>query len=102
MPANAPSLQDIHPLTDFQRNTKRHIRRLKKTKRPEVLTVNGKAEVVVQDARSYQALIDQVDYWQSVASVKKGLAEVKRGEGVPLEAAFEQIRRKHRIPKRPV
>ena len=50
-------LEDIHSLTDFQRNTKEHIQRLKETGRPEVLTVNGKAEIVVQDAASYQKLL---------------------------------------------
>ena len=42
-------LADIHSLSDFQRNTKEHLQRLKRSGRPEVLTVNGKAEVVVQD-----------------------------------------------------
>ena len=47
--------REIHSLTDFLRNHKAHVTRLKETHAPEVLTVNGKAEVVVQDAASYQA-----------------------------------------------
>ena len=39
--------QDIHPLTDFKRNTSDFMNRMKKTRRPVVLTVNGKAELVV-------------------------------------------------------
>ena len=35
--------QDIHPLTDFKRNTSHFMSRMKKTRRPVVLTVNGKA-----------------------------------------------------------
>jgi hypothetical protein len=46
--------REIHPLTGFLRNHKAHVTRLKETQAPEVLTVNGKAEVVVQDAASYQ------------------------------------------------
>ena len=41
------ALQDIRSLTDFQRNTKSHLRRLKRSGRLEVLTVNGKAELIV-------------------------------------------------------
>lgn len=48
------ALQDIRSLTDFQRNTKTHLKRLKATGRPEVLTVNGKAELIVQDAAAYE------------------------------------------------
>ncbi len=33
--------REIHPLTDFLRNHKAHVARLKETQAPEVLTVNG-------------------------------------------------------------
>jgi prevent-host-death family protein len=53
-------LKEIHPLTDFQRNTKAYLKRLKETGRPQDLTVNGRAEVVVQDAAACQVLLDAV------------------------------------------
>jgi PHD/YefM family antitoxin component YafN of YafNO toxin-antitoxin module len=53
--------EDITSLTDFAKNTKAHIKRLKRTGRPELLTVNGKAEVVVQTATAYQHLIEQLE-----------------------------------------
>jgi PHD/YefM family antitoxin component YafN of YafNO toxin-antitoxin module len=53
--------EDIGSLTDFSRNTKAHLKRLKRTGRPELLTVNGKAEVVVQNASAYQRLIESLE-----------------------------------------
>jgi prevent-host-death family protein len=53
--------QDIHPLTNFKRHTSGFVKRMKRTKRPVVLTVNGKAELVVQDASSYQSLLERLD-----------------------------------------
>ena len=53
--------EDIGSLTDFSRNTKAHLKRLKQTGRPELLTVNGKAEVVVQNASAYQRLIESLE-----------------------------------------
>jgi PHD/YefM family antitoxin component YafN of YafNO toxin-antitoxin module len=53
--------EDIGSFTDFSRNAKAHIRRLKRTGRPELLTVNGKAEVVVQNASAYQRLIESLE-----------------------------------------
>jgi prevent-host-death family protein len=50
-------IQDIRSLTDFHRNTKQHLRRLKRTGRPVVLTVNGRAMLVVQDATAYERLM---------------------------------------------
>jgi hypothetical protein len=52
---------DIGSLTDFARNTKAHLRRLKRTGRAELLTVNGKAEVVIQNANAYQQLIEELE-----------------------------------------
>ena len=53
-------VQDILSLTEFHRQTKIHMARLYATGRPEVLTVNGKARLVVQDAGAYQRLLEQV------------------------------------------
>jgi len=53
--------EDIGSLTEFARHTKAHLRRLKRTGRPELLTVNGKAEVVVQNATAYQRLLDELE-----------------------------------------
>ena len=53
--------EDIGSLTDFARNTKAHLKRLKRSGRPELLTVNGKAEVVVQNASSYQQLLEELE-----------------------------------------
>ncbi len=54
------NLLDIHSLTDFQRNTRKFLERLRDSHQPMVLTVNGKAAVVMQDAESYQALLDEL------------------------------------------
>jgi len=83
-------LEDIHPLSDFQRNSKTHIRRLAKTGRPEVLTVNGKASIVIQDAKAYQKLLDQLDH----ARTAQSLAEIDRGECLPVKEAFALIRKR--------
>lgn len=63
-------LQDITSLTDFLRNTKAHLKRLKLSGRAEVLTINGKAEFVVQDAVAYQRLLQATDRRQSTRKSK--------------------------------
>jgi len=90
-------LEDIHSLTDFQRHTKEHIERLKETGRPEVLTVNGKAEVIVQDAAAYQKLLELVDRLQAIEGIQKGLESMQRGEGKPAHEVFTRLRKKHHI-----
>lgn len=44
--------RDINSLSNFKRNTPEFLRQLKETGQPVVLTINGKAELVVQDSAS--------------------------------------------------
>jgi hypothetical protein len=88
-------LQDIRSLTDFQRNAKAHLRRLKSTGRPEVLTVNGRAELIVQDAAAYEEMLD------AVCGIQRGLDEAAAGKGEPARKVLERIRARHKIPRSP-
>ncbi len=91
--------QDIHPLTDFKRNTPEFLRQLKETGNPVVLTINGKAELVVQDAASYQRLFDLAERLQTIQAVKEGIASVDRGEGTPMDDAFDALEKDLRRAK---
>ncbi len=82
---------EIHPLTDFLRNAKAHIAHLKETGAPEVLTVNGKAEVVVLDAASYQAMLDRLERADLVDSSRLAMTQMNNGEGISLEALEEEL-----------
>lgn len=73
--------RDIHSLTDFQRHARDHLKRLKKTGRPHALTVNGKAQVIVQDAQAYQELLDTIDHLDAIAGVSEGLKTLQKGQG---------------------
>ncbi|AUB37000.1 Antitoxin component YafN of the YafNO toxin-antitoxin module, PHD/YefM family [Nostoc flagelliforme CCNUN1] len=54
------NLENIQTLTHFKRNAKDYLERIKSTKSPLVLTVNGKAEVVVHEAQAFQQMIDKL------------------------------------------
>ena len=86
---------DIRSLSDFKRNTVELVDRLRETGHPLVLTVNGKAELVVQDAAAYQALLDRVE---AIEGIQRGLADVKARRTKPARQVFDRLRRKHGIP----
>ena len=91
--------QDIHPLTDFKRNTPEFLRQLKETGNPVVLMINGKAELVVQDAASYQRLFDLAEQLETIQAVKEGLASVDRGDGRPMDDVFDALEKDLRRTK---
>ena len=89
--------ENIHPLTDFLRHHKRHLQRLKRSQRPAVLTLNGKAEVVVQDAKAYQAMLEGIEAMQAQTGIAEGIASMERGQGEPAQTVFARLREKHGI-----
>jgi PHD/YefM family antitoxin component YafN of YafNO toxin-antitoxin module len=95
MPASTLLPENIHSLTDFLRHHKRHLLRLKRSQRPSVLTLNGKAEVVIQDVKSYQAMLETIEMMETQRGIADGLASMERGEGEPAKAVFARLRKKH-------
>src|SRR5882724_2937963 len=93
----ALDLVNIHSLSDFQRNAKQHIRKLKASGKPAVLTVNGEAEVVVQSAEGYQKLLDDRELLDSIRSISRGLEQARRGEGQAMREFLEALAKDHGI-----
>ncbi|HXZ42125.1 MAG TPA: type II toxin-antitoxin system Phd/YefM family antitoxin [Terriglobales bacterium] len=82
--------QDIHSLTTFKRNSSGLMKQMKKTGRPLVLTIKGKAEVVLLDAATYQQIADYLD---AVAGIREGLDQMKKGLGRQADEVFDNLQR---------
>ena len=76
--------RDIMSLSTFKRDSNKVMRQMKKTKAPVVLTVNGKAAVVVQDAESYQRLLELKE--------RTEVAETLRQRAVTIAGSLSGVR----------
>jgi prevent-host-death family protein len=100
-------LRNIHSLTDFKRNANAYVEQLQATQLPLVLTVNGKAAVVVQEAGAFQSLIDRIKSMETelqsfkLAKLRQdlgaGVEELDRGQSTAytqdnLHQLFDEIR----------
>ncbi len=90
---------DIQSLTTFRRRSGDFMRQLKKSKRPVVLTVKGKAQALVQDAEAYQRLLDIAAQADAEEGIRQGLDDVAHERTRPAREVFDEIRRKHDIPR---
>ncbi len=68
--------RDIQSLSDFKQNASKFVKQVQESKEPLVLTVNGKPAVVVQDAESYQNMVDREEYWATVAALQTALSDI--------------------------
>ena len=90
--------RDIQSLSVFKRDTAKFLKQIKKTGQPLVLTVNGKAAAVVHDPDSFQEYLREKDRQETIAAVKRGMADFEAGRVTEAEAFFKEFEQKHDIP----
>jgi prevent-host-death family protein len=91
--------KDIQAMTTFRNHSAQFLRQLKKTKRPMVLTVNGKAAAVVQDAEAYQQLLDLAAEASASEGIRQGLEDAANGRTREAREALDELRAKYNIPR---
>ena len=91
--------QDIQSLTTFRRRSGDFMKQLKRTKRPVVLTIKGKAEAVVQDAEAYQRLLDIAARADAREGIRQGLEQARQGKGRDADEFFAEFEAAHGISR---
>ena len=91
--------KDILPMTTFRNRSAEIMRHLKATRRPVVLTVNGKAAAVIQDAEAYQQLLDLAAQADAAEGNRQGLDDIADGRTRSAREAFDAIRADHDIAR---
>jgi prevent-host-death family protein len=91
--------RDIQSLTTFRRSSGELMKKLKRTKRPLVLTVNGRAAAVVQDAEGYQRLLDIAARADAEEGIRQGLDDVGRGRSRSAGEFFRDFEARYGISR---
>ena len=86
--------EDIRSVTDLKRNTRELINQVTETKRPVVLTTNGKAEAVLIDAATYERYISALNL---ARLLKPALEDVAQGRTRPAREFLDELRREHNL-----
>ena len=92
--------QDIHSLSDFKRKTSEYLNRMKESGNPVVLTINGKAELVVQDAASYQRLLELAERAEMMEFLRESREDIEAGRTEPAVEALERLAKKHKLHRK--
>src|SRR5258708_23572593 len=84
--------RDIDSLSNFKRNPPEFLRQLKESGHPVVLTINGKAELVVQDSASYQKLIELADRAERMDALRASIEDMRAGRVSPVEDMLAEMK----------
>ena len=77
--------RDIHPLTDFKRETPRFVELLEEEGRAVLLTVNGKASLAAMGAATFQRVLAALELLDSLRELRRGIGQAEAGRTLPLE-----------------
>ncbi len=91
--------KDIQSLTTFRRRSGRFLKQLRKSKRPVVLTVKGRAAAIVQDAEAYQRLLDIAARADAKEGIRQGLEDTKKRRVRPAEEFFNEFEADHGLSR---
>ena len=92
--------RDIQTVSQFKQNASKLVKQIQRTKQPLILTVNGKAAVVLQDVETYQAMAAQREYDLTVAALSEALAEFDDRKNWPTHVeVFKNLRTKNGIKR---
>ena len=84
--------RDIYPVSDFNRKTSEHIKRIRETRKPEVLTVNGKAAIVLVDPESYDEMTQNQELLQSLKNIAIANEQHENGQSKPAKQVYQELK----------
>jgi hypothetical protein len=90
--------QDIHSLTDFKTRTPEFLGKLRETERAMLLTVNGRAEIAVMSATTFQHVLEALDALDALRGIQAGVQDKEAGRTRPVEEFFAEIRKRKGLP----
>ena len=88
--------EDIRSVTDLKRNTKEILSQVHRTKRPVVLTVNGKADAVLMDTRTYEKYLKAANMARLLA---RGEEDIAAGHTRPIRSFLKEFRHGRKVSR---
>ncbi|MCU1286685.1 MAG: prevent-host-death family protein [Acidobacteriales bacterium] len=86
--------EDIRSVTDLKRNTREILDRIHETGRPVVLTVNGKADAVILDAKTFEKHLAASNMSRLLAPAEEDVAK-KRTR--PMRSFLRELRNARKV-----
>ena len=80
--------QDVRPLSEFRANASVFVQQVPATKRPLVITQNGRSAAVLLDVAEYEELLAKLELLQDIQQAE---AQISEGKGVSHNAAKKQL-----------
>jgi prevent-host-death family protein len=88
--------EDIRSVTGLKRKTKEILSQVHRTKRPVVLTVNGKADAVLLDTKTYEKHLQASNMARLLARAED---DVEAGRTRPVRSFLREFKHARKVPR---
>ncbi len=88
--------EDIRSVTDLKRKTKEILSQIHRTKRPVVLTVNGRADAVLMDTRTYEKHLNAGNLARLLARAEEDIAA---GRTRPIRSFLKEFKHARKVSR---
>ena len=82
--------EDILPVSELKKNTRRVLEQVRRTQRPVILTVNGKASSVLIDVDSYERQMKALNLSSLLLEAEK---DIKENKIRPVDSFLKEFKR---------
>ena len=82
--------EDILPVSELKKNTRRVLEQVRRTQRPVILTVNGKARSVLIDVDSYERQMKALSLSSLLLEAEK---DIKENKIRPVDSFLKEFKR---------
>ena len=86
--------EDIRPITDLKKHTREVLDQARRTGRPVILTVNGRADAVLLDAKTYEKHLKASNLARLLVTAEE---DVKAGRTRPMRGFLREFKNAHKI-----
>ncbi len=83
---------DVRPVTEFRARTSAVLAQIHATRRPVILTQNGRSSAVILDVAVYEELMDELELLRDLHAAE---AQADSGEVIEHDVVEERLRRHH-------
>jgi prevent-host-death family protein len=80
--------EDVTPVTDFRTKSAALIERMKRTRRPLILTHRGRTTAVLEDIREYERRLERLEFLEAIVA---GLQAAEKGDLLSHEAVMRRM-----------
>jgi len=88
-------ITNTHSLTDFQRNARDFIDGINESRRPLLLTVNGKVQAVLVDPTTFQEMENKLQRDRFIEAIREGERDIQDGKTRSAEEVYASMKTKY-------